>query len=237
MHRFFISPQDCRPGLVRLSDEDLAHIRAIRLRPGETFIVCDGAGTDYICRLGPSRGEPEIVDSRPSRGEPDVECRIFLALSKGDRMDAAVQKSVELGAASIVLFPSERSLPADASKKTARLQRIALEAAKQSGRGRIPEVTAAPSFLAAVGEAAKTQLPLFFYELEQSFRLRQALEEREDAKTISIFTGPEGGFTPDEAQSAQAAGMFSVTLGTRILRCETAPVAALAAIMYHTGNL
>ena len=213
---------------------------------------------DYICRLGDAgRRNAEIVETRLSGGEPTIACSVYLALMKGDRLDYAVQKSVELGAYEIILFPSERciSLPGDMSKKTARLQRIALETAKQCGRGRVPEVTAVDSFEAAVMKAARSDLPLFFYECEENLHLKQALCDTECRNvecsmqnavsefstfnfqfSISLMTGPEGGFEPHEAELAQTAGMLTVSLGSRILRCETAPVAALAAIMFQTEN-
>jgi len=153
-----------------------------------------------------------------------------------------------------VLFPSERcvSVPGDMTKKTARLQRIALETAKQCDRGRVPGVTAIRSFEAAVKRAALAGLPLFLYEEEKELRLKQALEAwppagsrepavadelKEACDAVSVMTGPEGGFEQKEADFAKSAGMIAVSLGPRILRCETAPMAALAAIMYHTGNI
>jgi 16S rRNA (uracil1498-N3)-methyltransferase len=157
---------------------------------------------------------------------------------------------VELGARDITLFPSERcvSLPCDTVKKTTRLQRIALETAMQCGRGRIPLVSSVDSFEEAVRQAASINtltngdgyacgFSLFFYELEEKLHLKQALKGRGMYNTFSIFTGPEGGFEPQEAEFARAAGLISVSLGARILRCETAPIAALAAVMFHTGNL
>jgi 16S rRNA (uracil1498-N3)-methyltransferase len=184
-------------------------------------------------------------------------CSVFIAYAKGDRLDYAVQKSVELGAHEITLFPSSRCVaaPGDMAKKIARFQRIALETAKQCGRGLVPEVRAEDSLVTVVRQAAGADLPLFFYECEDRQHLKEALEQwsavcgqrSEDEssgkafskalETVSIVTGPEGGFEPHEAQLAQSAGMQAVTLGPRILRCETAPVAALAAVMFHTGNL
>ena len=313
MVRFFVAPHDVSGGMIRLSAEDAEHIRSLRLRPSELFIVCDGEGTDYICRLG-ERGDGSaagIVEQRQSRGEPSVACSVFIAYAKGDRLEYAVQKSVELGAFDIVLYPSERciSVPRDIDKKALRLQKIALETAKQCGRGRVPVVSVAGSFRDAVGWAsgklkvesgklkvesggAKTEsgkkkvdngdskaesgdpilcgetigsLSIFCYEEEKKKSLKQALEmhdftystavggggDNEDGKQgegggsaepgvanrISIMTGSEGGFAPDEAKLATAAGMTPVSLGPRILRCETAPVAALAAVMFHTGNM
>ena len=246
MYRFFAKPTG---SVIRLSDEDAAHIRSLRLRPSELFIVCDGDGRDYICNLAESQSfsgssekhsetYAEIVGDKPTSGEPALSCTAFIALAKGDRLDYAVQKSVELGARAIVLFQSQRCIASSGNivKKTERLQRIALEAAKQCGRGRVPDVTMADSYKDAIGQASQAELPLFFYESEEELTLREALESRADASTISIVTGPEGGFEEDEAAFARESGMLTVTLGPRVLRCETAPVAALAAIMYHTGN-
>ena len=290
MIRFFATPSDISDDIVRLGAEDAAHIRSLRLRPSELFIVCDGEGTDYVCRLSERSGiggeinetgclnSPQqagslavIVEKRRSLGEPTVSCVAYIALMKGDRLDYAVQKSVELGADGIVLFPSERciTVPGDIKKKIARFQRIALETAKQCGRGCVPVVSAADSFEIAVKQAATAGLPLFFYECEEETRLKQALsmglgamyqepgdddsfpgtgaEDRRFAGAtygrpkksadVSVMTGPEGGFESFEADFAKASGMISVSLGARILRCETAPAAALAAVMFYTGNL
>ena len=223
-----------------MSPEDMEHVKVLRLRPNELFVVCDGTGFDYVCRLeDPSSNVAVITDTLPSLGEPSVSCSVYIAYAKGDKMEYAVQKSVELGAREIVLYPSARSIsiPKDLEKRTARLQRIALEAAKQSGRGLVPAVTVADSFNKAIEDAANSAIPLFLYENEKKTDLRQALEMRIDALSVSIVAGPEGGFEASEADFARSLGMISVSLGPRILRCETAPIAALAAVMYHTGNL
>jgi len=237
---------DISTGMIFLSSEDSAHMRSLRMRPTELFVVCDGEGFDHICRLGGGGGTvAQIVETRPSVGEPTIHCSVFIALAKGDRLDYAVQKSVELGAKEVILYLSERcvSVPGDIGKKVMRLQRVALEAAKQSGRGQVPLVTTVPMFVDAIVQAARAALPLFLYECEEETRLKEVLDSSgirdpdTEKKTISIVTGPEGGFTPQEASLAKEAGMRSVTLGPRILRCETAPAAVLAAVMFHTGNL
>jgi len=254
MTRFFADKTNITDGLIKLTSEDAAHIRTLRLRPSELFIVCDGEGTDYIVKQGDRHLSPcftaEIVETRPSLGEPTIHCSVYVAFMKGDRLDYAVQKSVELGAARIILYPSERcvSIPGDIAKKTTRLQRIALETAKQSGRGRIPEVSSTETFKSAVAEASKADLPLFFYEDENETSLKTILLKQGDrccasheaqhlSPCFAIMTGPEGGFAHHEAEHALSEGMHIISLGPRILRCETAPAAALAAIMYHTGNL
>ena len=253
MIRFFATPADIGDDSISLRPEDTAHIRSVRLRPCEQFTVCDGEGFDYICKLGDKSGaaQAQIIEKRPSCGEPYVRCDVYIALAKGDRLDYAVQKSVELGAYEIILFPSARciSAPTDISKKTTRLQRIALETAKQCGRGRIPHILASESIKDAVAQAAHADLPLFFYEEERTLSLKTALEEaaanaapektdkHATINSVSIVTGPEGGFEPFEAELAQNAGMLSVSLGSRILRCETAPIAALSAIMFFLGEM
>ena len=254
--RFFASPEDIAGNFIKLSAADTEHIRSLRLRPSETFTICDGECTDYICRLHQRHGDKaqrnnsdlggesaaEILETLPSAGEPSASCMVFIAYAQGERLDLAVQKSVELGARGIVLFPSRRceAVPLDVAKKVARLQRIALEAAKQCGRGIVPGVEAAGTFEGAVSQAVQYGRPLFFYECEQNLHLKQAVESFGSASgdyRFSIMTGPVGGFEPSEAEFAVSAGMVAVSLGPRILRCETAPITALAAIMYHTGNL
>ena len=114
---------------------------------------------------------------------------------------------------------------------------MALEAAKQCGRGRIPEVTAAESYGQALDRAAAVQLPLFFWENVQEQSLRTVLAENAGAASAAIITGPEGGFSAQEAALAAEKGLRCVGLGPRILRCETAPLCALSALMYASGNL
>ena len=163
-----------------------------------------------------------------------------MALPKGDKMDFIVQKATELGAAAIVPYAAARSVsrPDEKSmaKKTARWQKIAREAAMQCGRGVIPAVLPCVSFAEAARQAAALDLSLFLYENERQNGARAALSA-ETYATVGLMIGPEGGFDPAEAEEAVRAGLRSVSLGPRILRCETAPLAALAAVMYESGNL
>ena len=255
MIRFFTSPSDVFDGMIHLTDEDAAHIRSLRLRPSEEFIICDGEGIDYTCRLAERELVPgsfkdgressgaapfaRILGKNPSLGEPSVRNDLYIALQKGDRLEYAVQKSVELGVFKIILFKSERCVASgdNIAKKITRLQRIALETAKQSGRGIVPEITAALSFMSAVESASSAGLRLFCYEDEKKHGLKETLESYKGNGTISVITGPEGGFTPEEAAAAKDAGILSISLGPRILRSETAPPAVLTAIMYHFGEL
>jgi 16S rRNA (uracil1498-N3)-methyltransferase len=244
MPRFFIAASNIFGGAAYLNAREIDHLRALRIKSGESFTVCDGAGKDYTCRLvklTDDGAEAEVVDIAPSTGEPSVFCAVFVAWAKGDKLETVVQKAVELGAAELVLFPSARcvSRPETLSvvHKTGRLQKIAEEAAKQSGRGKIPWVTAVSTFENAVQSASKSNLSLFLYEDEKKQGLKDVLESSAAFKTVSIMTGPEGGFEREEAAFAAQNGMRTVSVGPRILRCETAPIAALTAVMYHTGNL
>ena len=151
-----------------------------------------------------------------------------------------MQKAVELGVSAIVPFVSERcvSRPEEKSlrRKAERWRKIAAEAAKQCGRGRIPDVRDVVTYAQAVAEAGQAETALFFYECERETPLRGAIGGRM-LTDVSLMIGPEGGFAPREAEQAQAGGLTSVSLGKRILRCETAPLVALAAVMYESGNL
>ena len=239
MPRFFIDPAHIGATQISLDQETLSHIRVLRLGPKEPFIVSDGTGQDYQCIL--SGDAAEILSRSKNRAEPQIQCTVYLAFTRGERMEYAIQKSVELGAVAIRLFLAERCVARyDAKalpKKLARFEKIALEAAKQSGRGMVPTVTALPDLKTAMGEAAMGDCPLFCYELESQNSLRIVLEQTKNPKTVSLVIGPEGGFTEAEAARAQTAGLRLITLGRRILRAETAPVAALAAVLFWAGEM
>ena len=224
-----------------ITGPDAVHIsRVLRMRAGDLAVVCDGAGTDCLSRIvtaAESAVELEILDRRPSEGEPRLRLRLFQCLPKSDKMDFIVQKAVELGASEIIPVISKRCVsrpdPKTAAKKTERWQRIAEEAAKQCGRGRIPGVGELMTFREAV-KAHGTGTGLFFYECGGA-RLNDIVSP--DCTEADIYIGSEGGFEPGEAELARAAGIVPATLGTRILRCETAPVAAIAVLMNITNNM
>ena len=239
MPRFFVDPAHIGTTHISLDAEDLAHIRVLRLGPKETFVVSDGKGMDYRCVL--DGDQAKILERAENSAEPKVCCTVYLALTRGERMDYAIQKSVELGAQRIVLFPAKRCVVRyegkDVPKKLARLQKIALEAAKQSGRGIVPAVTAASDFRSAMTEAALLERALFFYENETRQGLRAVLDARPEFRSASLVIGPAGGFADEEAVLAEGLGLVSVTLGPRILRAETAPAVALAAVLFYAGDL
>ncbi|MBQ6466243.1 MAG: 16S rRNA (uracil(1498)-N(3))-methyltransferase [Oscillospiraceae bacterium] len=225
-----------------LKGRDAEHVRVLRLRPGEDVILCDGQGTDYKCRLvyaDKEQAEAEILEVVPCSAEPSVKVTVLCGLPKGDKTDYIIQKCVEAGASEIAFFLSDRCVarPGEPEKKLERWQRIAEEAAKQSGRGIIPQVSWAGDFAGALDAAIKTELPLFMYETGEREALNAVLEANKEVKTAAIVTGPEGGFAEFEAKLAKIAGLRVCSMGERILRCETAPVVAVSALMYATGNL
>lgn len=242
MTRFFVSPEELCSNFLVLKDENAAHARVLRLKNGEEVLICDGQGNECICTI--SDVSPEqislVVSSRQkSLSEAVVKASVYMAFSKGDKFEHVIQKATELGAYEIVAFPSARcvSKPDEKSlrKKLERWQKIAASAAEQSGRGKIPEVHVLRSYTEALERAGKSDLSILFYENERAATLRMALEAKEFG-TVSFLTGPEGGFEREEVDRAESAGFQICTLGTRILRCETAPLCALSAVMYHSGE-
>ena len=240
MTRFFVSPEELGLDHITLTGENAAHAKVLRLKEGEQVLVCDGEGREALCAVqDPKAFKLEVLERRDSETEAKVKASIYMAFSKGDKLEHVIQKATELGAYEIVAFPSARcvSRPDDKSlkKKLERWQKIAASAAEQSGRGRIPEVIALNSYAAALERGAKADLPLMFYENEQSITLHMALRAGEFA-SVSLLTGPEGGLEEKEVQQAMQAHWKVCTLGKRILRCETAPLCALSAVMYASGE-
>lgn len=240
MTRFFVDPDVFDRDTMVLSGENAQHAKVLRLKEGEIILVCDGQGQECVCRV--SQTATEIVlsveDRRSSVSEPVVDVSVYVAFPKADKLEHVIQKATELGAREIIAFPSSRcvSRPDEKSlkKKLERWQKIALSAAQQSGRGRIPQVLVLNSFSAALSRAAQSDRALLFYENEDAYTLKMALEG--SYRTVSLMVGPEGGLEETEVSQAQEAGLKICTLGKRILRCETAPLCALSAVMYDAGE-
>lgn len=223
-----------------LEGEDARHIAlSLRMKPGDALTVCDGEGTDFECTIAsiiPQRVELSVVRKVPTRSEPSVRVTLYQGVPKSDKFDTVVQKAVELGVSAVVPVMMSRcvSRPDAKSmeKKCARWQKIAAEAAKQSGRGIVPQVLPCISYAEALRTAGGQKI--LFYECGGA-PLTELISA--DAKEISLFIGPEGGISGQELEAAVAAGAQTATLGPRILRTETAPLAALTAVMLLTDNL
>ena len=242
MVRFFVSDRELDNQFLTLTGDNAAHAKVLRLKAGEKVLVCDGQGQECICTVSDvAPGQVSlVVDSRQaSETEAAVRVSIYMAFPKADKLEHVIQKATELGAYEIVAFPSSRcvSRPDEKSlaKKLDRWQKIAASAAEQSGRGRIPKVRVLQSFDAALTEARQADKAILFYENERATTLRMALEES-PFTTVSLLTGPEGGLEEKEVEKAKEAGLAICTLGRRILRCETAPLCALSAVMYAAGE-
>lgn len=240
MVRFFADGEVLRGDTVVLTGENAQHARVLRLKAGETVLVCDGQGTECLCQVADA-GEMRlnVLERRESTSEASVRVSVYMAFPKADKLEHVIQKATELGAAEIVAFPSERcvSRPDEKSlkKKLERWQKIAASAAEQSGRGLIPEVLVLGSYAEALRRAAQADKALLFYEHEDTVTLHDALDSGH-WKTVSLLTGPEGGLEEREVSQALDAGLTVCTLGKRILRCETAPLCALSAVMYAAGE-
>ena len=242
MTRFFVSPNELNGDFLVLTGENAAHARVLRLKNGEQVMICDGAGKECICTVSDISTDQVclVVDHRQdSASEPKIKASIYMAFAKGDKLEHVIQKATELGAYEIVAFPTARcvSKPDDKSlrKKLERWQKIAASAAEQSGRGYIPQVIVLDSYKAALTRTKQTDLAILFYENERANTLKNTLCATE-YKSVSLLTGPEGGLSPEEVQMAIENGLHVCTLGARILRCETAPLCALSAVMYDSGE-
>lgn len=243
MQKFFIDAIPPSETYFRLDGENFDHLKVLRPRIGDEIVLCDGCGTDYFCRIDAiSKNEADlnILYSLPSVSEPRVQCHLFVAASKSDKLEHVIQKATEIGAVSITAFISDRciSRPSDkdVDKKLVRWQKIAQSAAGQCGRGIIPKVSFLPDLKAAVNAALSSQVPVLLYENEEENSLKTALSKA-SFDSVSIISGPEGGFSTAEAEYMTQSGLLSCSLGKRILRCETAPLCALSAILYHSGDI
>ncbi len=242
MNRFFVDSSQICDDFILLTDDNAAHAKVLRLKTGEQVIVCDGNGTECVCTISDiSPGQISLVVNRKcaSESEPRVKVSVYMAYAKGDKLEHVIQKATELGAFEIVAFPASRcvSKPDSGSirKKLDRWQKIAESAAEQSGRGYIPQVLTMDSYQEALVRGAKSDVPILFYENEQGTSLHDVLSEK-NYGTVCVLTGPEGGLEVREVQQAADAGFRVCTLGKRILRCETAPLCAVSAIMFHSGE-
>lgn len=238
MPRFFID--GTADGRAYIAGADALHIaKALRMRPGEALTLCDGKGTDFegvLETVTDRQVTVRITASRPSQAEPTLAVTLYQGLPKGDKMDWIVQKAVELGVTAVVPVATRRSvarLEGKADKKQERWQRIAAEAAGQCGRGILPAVERPLSWNQALSRLSG-EPALVFYE-GGGRPLRELVTP--STRRLSVFVGPEGGFDPEEIDAIRRQGGGVATLGPRILRCETAPLAALTLLMHLSGNM
>ena len=244
MPRFFVSESQINRGEnteIKITGEDASHIsRSLRMKTGDSISVCDMAGIEYNCVISSIDADTVtavVSSSGHSQNEPPYKVVVYQSLCKGDKFDTVVQKAVELGAFSIVPVLTSRSTvrlkKEECMKKIVRWQRIAEAAAKQCGRGLIPEVREMLDFREAADAASCSDISLFCYEGERDVRLPDVLGKQPVPSEISVFIGPEGGFSINEAEYAVKAGMTAVSFGKRILRTESASGFVLSCISYE----
>lgn len=244
MPKFF--SENIKDGKIIIDSGDVRHIKKVlRLKKGDSVTVCDGHGCDYesvIEEISDSEIILRIVEKKPADTEPPINVTIYQGLPKASKMDYIIQKNTELGATGFVPCMLERCVSrienaSDSEKKIARWQKIALEAAKQSGRGTVPKVEKICTAAEAAQKLKGEDLAFVLYECEQKQNLKQILTSNSNAKNIGFLIGPEGGLDPSEVDKLHEAGIATVGLGSRILRTETAAEAVLSMIMYELGDI
>ncbi|EHS57008.1 16S rRNA (uracil(1498)-N(3))-methyltransferase [Paenibacillus sp. Aloe-11] len=251
MQRYFIPAEQFLEDHVIVAGEDARHIaKVMRGRSGDKIIVSDGVSREALAALDTIEQDhvtATIVELLEMTSEPHVQVTIAQSLPKGDKMETVMQKCTEIGAAGFIPFLSERTVVQyDAKKEGKRLERwrkIVKEAAEQSHRNRIPEISAPMTWKELLASFTGYDLICYCYEKEQGRQLRDVIQPlagpwaSADKPRVLLVVGPEGGFTEAENLEAEQAGAQSTGLGRRILRAETAGMAALACILYETGEM
>lgn len=240
MPRFFVNEID--ENNIKISGPDARHIgKSLRMKTGEALTVCCN-GVDYNCTVeGITADEVylSLVNKQICAAEPNIDVTLFQAVPKLDKLEHIIQKTVELGVTRIVPVLTRRCVSRpdekDFAKKLPRLNKIAEEAAKQSGRGIIPEVMPIITYKKAVEQMRALDCTIILYEEEGGGSFADV--DFEGVKSVGLVIGSEGGFDSEETDIAVAAGAKRVWLGKRILRCETAPITAMSILMFLTNNM
>lgn len=249
MHRFFVPSSAIQGDAVALNAQTAHQLREVlRLGPGAEIMVLDGSGREFrvtITQLSRTGAQGRILGQAPGSGEPHTHITLFQAVLKGEKFEWLLQKGVEIGISRFAPLLAQRCVTHDRAsldKKADRWRRIIQEAAEQARRARLPALAAPLDLAEACQEAAaEAGLALFLWESAPGRGLKETLQAwRSSAATngrISLFVGPEGGFAESEAALAAASGARLIGLGPRILRAETAGLAAAAAILYELGDM
>ncbi len=225
-----------------ITGEDAKHIsKSLRMKAGEKLTLCTEDGRRHECEITDFTTDTvnvKVISSTICEQEPSIKITLFMALTKGDKMDDIVQKSVELGVYEIIPVLTARCISRpdekQRKKKVQRWQKIADNAASQSRRGIIPQVRDCINLNTAATMLKDFESAVVFYECGGQ-KLRDTVSE--GTKTLAMFVGSEGGFEESEVKLLTDNGSTALTLGTRILRAQTAPIAGITAVMYQTKNL
>lgn len=244
MPKFFVKQSNIRDGYIIIDGDDLNHIKNVfRFRVGDCLSLSDGNGMDYYVEILDENSNyinSRIIKKCPTNSEPSINVTLYQGIPKSAKMDFIIQKNVEIGIHEIVPVICERTIvrfnaKKDEEKKVERWQKVANEASKQCGRGIIPNVRSPITLKDAVLESTKFDLSIIPYEKEQVNTLKKVIKR--DAENISVFIGPEGGFTTYEIDMAIKNNIVPVTLGNRILRSETAAIYTTSIVIYELDQL
>lgn len=244
MYRFFVTPEQMQSSSVSITGEDYNHIHnVLRLKVGEEVLLSSQDDKEYLCEIADYNETEEIVslnvkDIFGNNRELPAHIVLFQGLPKGDKLETIIQKAVELGASEIVPVSMHRSVvkwdDKKAVKKIERLQSIALSAAKQSKRGKIPKVCGLVSMKEACAYAKELENVIIPYEMAEGMNAsKKVVKDASAGGSIGIFIGPEGGFTPEEVAMVEEIGGTQISLGHRILRTETAGMVILSLLMFE----
>ena len=242
MQHFFVTPSQVEGERIYIEGSDVNHMKnVLRMRPGEAVAISDGDNLKYRCVVeGYEEGRAVLAIQQRMPVDTELPCRItlFQGLPKQDKMELIVQKAVELGASQVVPVATRRSVvkldEKKAAKKLQRWQQIAESAAKQAGRGYIPQVSSVLSYQEALEKAGELDVLLIPYELAEGMEeARKVVASIAQGQSVGIFIGPEGGFEKEEVDAAIHQGSKAITLGRRILRTETAGLAILSILMFR----
>ncbi|MDD6795029.1 MAG: RsmE family RNA methyltransferase [Clostridiaceae bacterium] len=249
MHKFFTNPENINMDQGKIIGDDVKHIyKVLRLSEGEKVTLNDCRGNEYLGKISSiSKTEVivNIIEKLEINNESRIEVYLFQGLPKSQKMDLIVQKGTELGVAEFLPVITDRvdvKLKGE-FKKLDRLNRIALEAAKQSKRTIIPKVKEPMSFKEAIDVLDNMDLFLVPYENADNLGVRGVVSKLKEegkldsVKRIGIMVGPEGGFEEKEINELKSKGAYIITLGSRILRTETAGFVATSLIQYELGDL
>jgi 16S rRNA (uracil1498-N3)-methyltransferase len=239
--RLYVAAERLAGARLVLEGDDHQHLaRVLRAAPGERLTLFDGAGTEIeaaIARVGKRDTELVLGERRAGAATAaPVAVTLLVAAPRGERMDLVVQKTTELGVARIVPVVTERSVARPEPARRARWEKIAREAARQCGRADVPRVDAPLPLAAALAAPELPARRFALWEGERGRSLRERLAEA-PAAPAALLVGPEGGFPAGEVSAATAAGFVPVSLGPRVLRVETAAIAAVTLAMAAAGGL
>ena len=242
MQHFFVSPEQVKEEKIYVEGGDVNHMKnVLRMKTGEELTVNDGEGSQYLCAVESYEADMavlKILGKKQDESELASKIYLFQGLPKQDKMELIVQKSVELGAYQVIPVGTKRAVvkldAKKAKKKVERWQQIAVSAAKQAGRGIIPEVGEVCTYAQALKQAEELDVVLIPYELAKGMEeTKQIIAGIRPGQSVGIFIGPEGGFEEEEVALAMKTGANPVTLGKRILRTETAGLTMLSVLMFH----